>query len=684
MFNPKKVVSLAVRFLVVAATLFVFADPSYSANTAKSSKATKKQITKKVKLQFDPQVYYKLSHKRRLEYLKVFMDLAVNLEKVSSQEKKSAMHDFYKELNEILFPRAEASYNGVCLNGGVFFEYTGKCPATIPASMQFANLDPYFDCPLERRCTASAGFDSSGKGFCYSGAGGASVECRQKSESANGRANLAALLANCSADRAKCDAFKAAAEADSANSEKYCDTADRIALSYCNAALAMIGRISSDTDGSLTPAPVSAMTDANSGCTEEAARAAARPGLSSMNSQLGFDRNADSYWMYLASLAQHACPKYRDMEEVLKVVGVCQAPEETTQTCTTETSRLGTCINDVFRTLGGANAFMAKVVELDSSLSSRSALSIKNSIASGNLTDLSLVARGLCPAQFDAITTCRLKNPSAPTGALNPVNIRDDLEKRSEKLAIQAIEAILQRRDLSGDALIPGKAAYNRSSLNGEMSGAFIKNFGMNAFQFRDMFCATDSTAFAEARKRAMDAGMKLINPMGARMARCAASTVTPNLAPSGATVDRSNYSQRDCAMRAAVKVNPEDISSSFFYEIETGLCRRAREVVNEPPRGSNVSVRCETNSLAGAAALTNQHYVRLDNILDPSGQPVYACLNDILKPGSEGDKKFDVFNAGCTAINTSGDAGQNHGAPDVGRQGYFMQVCKGRIETCH
>lgn len=105
MFNPGKMFQMLFMMMFFV-QLPIFAEAK-SASKAKASAAN-------VKLKYDPKVYYKLSHKNRLKYLQIFSDLAVQMEK-ADKNRKTAEFDIYQNLQDILFPRADAQATTVCL-----------------------------------------------------------------------------------------------------------------------------------------------------------------------------------------------------------------------------------------------------------------------------------------------------------------------------------------------------------------------------------------------------------------------------------------------------------------------------------------------------------------------------------------------------------------------------------------
>ncbi len=354
MFNPKKVVSL----LIIAVSFVVFAAPTYAGN-AKTAKVAKKQMAKKVKLQFDQQVYYRLPKEKRSQYLQIFMDLALQIETIEMKKNhKSAMNDFYQELNEILFPRAVADTNGICLNGGVFFEHTGPCSGVtnIPESYRAANLAPYYTCGVEKRCAAYFGVaeavgSSPAQGFCFTSSSGATRECYNKSVQANGAKNLDALLARCvTTNSAQCTAFRDAMRKDSANIDKYCPAAST--AGWCQAARSGIAALTSDTSAGATPAvPGAAVVNdtASKGCTQAEVDAISATLPTQRMTDAGLSRavgtpiaaniptTADPLWYKMLTMgASGGCRSGASYDDLVRKVGLCSRSGSNTVDIETE------------------------------------------------------------------------------------------------------------------------------------------------------------------------------------------------------------------------------------------------------------------------------------------------------------------------------------------------------------
>lgn len=610
-----------------------------NAKTVNGSKNKKAVDSAKFKLKFDTQVYYKLSHKNRLKYLQVFADLAVQAEKAQEKNKKTASGNFYFELQKILFPVAEAD-GAVCLNGGIFYERPSSgCGSVIPESHRFANLTSYYTCGMEKRCAAYFGVDSSGQGFCYTSSAGATAECRDKSAAANGQSNLRDLLNNCSANSEKCSAFQQAMAADQAKIEQFC-AGDQNSRAYCQAARTSIANFTS-TPGVLPTAPATAMLDATSGCSEVNMQAVTGSGFGTLQRQLGFDRNVDSYWMYLASMAQHACGTYKDMQQVLKVVGVCQAPSSTVEVCTSEKEKLATCVKDIFSE-GSLSDFEAKYKGLNTSrrgisVKPRTGFEVRNDIASGNLDGLEEVAKRLCPTQTASFQSCKASNSAKTVDVANPANVMLHLQNTQRFDAVKAVNSLV------------GGASPTSSQM-----GAFYDSFGITTAEFKSLFCANSSSDFRVAQVAALRARPSSGNPMRERMRSCMENSVRDTTSSEGLPQVSSNYDARKCSLQEITGVIPAQAQGYLYYEKETGYCRKASGLVPASAVPANqISAPCRSTDLVGSAARANQQYVRLQHAVAGGSdvKDVYACLDNLIS-----SDKFDVYRSSCLTSDSSGD----------------------------
>ncbi|MBY0383869.1 hypothetical protein K2X05_01810 [bacterium] len=300
---------------------------------------------KKMKIQFDPDVYYKLSPGKRSEYLQIFIDLSAKLEQLNAKkDRKSAMHFFYNELQDILFPKADADTNGVCLNGGIFFEYTGACPTEIPEAYRFSSLAPYYSCGLNQRCAAYFGVDSSGQGFCYTNSSGATADCKSKSEAAGGKAELQKLLASCAPTssgatvasvtataNAKCSAFRDSMARDSANMARYC-ISDNSTTPWCQAAQESFNAVTSTAAASAGSTAVVPASEIGRGCTQAEVESinSTLPKKQLQigpNSTVDLSKKVDPLWHQLLVIGSSGgCSGGISYDNMLRRVGRCQSP----------------------------------------------------------------------------------------------------------------------------------------------------------------------------------------------------------------------------------------------------------------------------------------------------------------------------------------------------------------------
>lgn len=624
--------------------------------------------TKKIKpqLKFTSEVYYRLSHKNRIKYLQAFIDLAVQMEK--DKKRLNAQNDSL-DLYNLLFPSAEAT-GRVCLAGGVFFEQpTGvsNCDremTTLPDAVRTADaagtpsLASFYTCGAEKRCASYFGVNSSGQGFCFSTFRNATTECQTASAAANGTQNLAGRLANCGANADFCRVFRNAMTRDQERMAAYCD-AGRSA-GACRRAREAVAALTSAgvTPAGTAPSPV---LDPTSGCSERDLQAIQGRELgSSLERQLGFQRNADSMWMYLANIAQYACGGHRDPQEILRTVGVCEAPPAELPRCVSETQSLSSCINTEFRK-GSITDFANRVNEITGSVLSRSnycvlqepgtqvwrcddrsILELRNALQAGETSGrLGDIAQNMCPSQAQARTACMGRDvPQTNRSVDNPENVRLWVRDNRHFDADRAIDSLLAGR-------VPTDAAQSTD---------FANVFGMSPTEFKDMFCATSASDFY-SKSVGLRNGPRGTNPVRDRMRACIQSNIRTVDDGQNDPYRRSNFGGRSCTMTPVTGVTRAQATEYLYYEQSTGLCRQGTAVVEapsgRPPADGQVIVPCRSSDLVGSGAPA-QIYVKLEHAVSGSSRPpVYACLDNIISGGASA---LQVSRFSCSLVQTSGD----------------------------
>ncbi len=647
MFNPVKMFQLLLISMLFV-QLPIFAEAK-SASKSKVSDAN-------VKLKFDPKVYYRLSHKNRLKYLQIFSDLAVQMEKADKKNRKTADSDFYYDLQNLLFPRADAQATVVCLNGGIFFDKpasAASCSAatTVPEASTPSELSTFFTCGAASRCAAYFGVDSAGQGFCFDNASSATSQCQAKSTAANGQTNLRDKLNNCSANQPMCGVFQRAMAMDSAKIDQYCN-ANRNTATYCQTArtAATSMNVAAATFAS---APGATPLDATSGCSEMHTRMGSSTiAGDSLSQQMGFQRPPDAYWMYLVTVASNACPIRKDTSEILKAVGMCESPATVSSPCASQRTGLGTCIRGIYET-GTAADFAARYAGMatcrpgPNGCQARTGLQLKNDLIIGVNLDSNLepIAKKLCPVQTESFMTCNAANPRASVNVDNPSNV----------------ELALTDGSRNGNRYIEASQAVN-GMINGRQPSPsqaedFSRAFGMSVRDFNSLFCAADATEFAKARQNIVWTPQ---TDMQRRMRNCIQTTVPATVASTGEAV-QSNYGRQNCTSRQVTRTSANgmrDLQDYLYYESSTGLCRRfgtTTSTTNPSSLGGRVVVPCAATSHSGLP----KEYVRLDHAVNGSTSPaVYACIDNLAA-----SEAFQIYTMSCSSsTGNGGDAGEDGG----------------------
>lgn len=633
----------------------------------------------KPQLKFTAEVYYKLSYQDRMKYLQAFIDIAVEMEK--AKNKTSASHKSF-DLYSLLFPSAEANGH-VCLAGGIFFDRPAgvtNCDremTTLPDSVRTADaagspsLASFYTCGPEKRCGSYFGVNTSGQGFCFTNFRSATSECQAASTAGNGVQNLASRLANCSANGPFCNTFRTAMTRDQEKMAAYCD-AGRSA-GACRRARETIASLTALTGGNPAAATPTPIMDATSGCSERDLQAMQGEAFGSIERQLGFERNSDTLWMYMANMAQHACGTYRDPQQILSVIGVCQAPPAEAPRCETETARLSDCIAADFSS-GSISDFAGRVNRQQGIMASNYCrlqtagtqiwlcgddhsrpdrlmpiLALRTALQRGDSTgQLGRIAAGLCPQQTQARATCMARPASAQARSTeNPANVGLWLTDNRYFDARRGVDALLAGQ-------LPTDSAVNTE---------FTRAFGVSPREFKDIFCATSTSDFY-AKTHLLRSSPRGQNPVRDRMRACVESNVR--------TVDdglndprrQSNFGSRNCTMSPVTGVTRDQATNYLYHEQRTGLCRRGTDVVsvasNARPPGE-VIVPCRGSDIVGATA-PPQSYIKLEHTVAGSPRPpVYACLDNIITGGA-GILQVQRFQ--CSAVDAS--AGDGPEAPAV------------------
>lgn len=176
-------------------------------------------------LKFDFAIYKKMTKKERSQYLKLFHELSVQLEKDKSRGTKSAFFD----LQQLFMPYADAA-KFMCFNGGMAYSVEGDSKAACNDQGPAGGDSTFSSCTGGgKRCSIALGLSADMKSGCWSSHKSATSDCEKAAGGADGLKRLEEQLNQCvtktTTDKGiDCGKLTSAVASDTAELDAYCSS----------------------------------------------------------------------------------------------------------------------------------------------------------------------------------------------------------------------------------------------------------------------------------------------------------------------------------------------------------------------------------------------------------------------------------------------------------------------------